>query len=119
MSLDIVKDGNNKQLSHRVLSVTPDKDGIIPVHRLLGGRELVQTIGAALDTVMVRCVCTRAEYDNLLAAYGTGAYTQVDFEGDYWDGLIRQKPTVAGRTRGHKSTRVYEAAFELTVHEKG
>jgi len=116
----VIKDAYNNTCAHRVLSVIPNKDPNRIEQKTINGRYHIQEIGTAPDVANVKALCTYDEWENLVAAAASAIPINVDFDGMYFDGIIRAQPISEQHTRGFtKSNRLYQAAFNMYVSEKG
>ena len=119
MSLNKIKDANNIQCSHRVLSVIPNIDPTKLEHKRLDGVIQVSNTGSHANIAEVRCLCLLSEWEELLRASGDSSYIHVDFEGAYYDGIIRDVPQIINYVRGPRNTRIYHARFQMITYESG
>ena len=116
----MIKDAYNNTCSQRVLSVFSNKEPIQIENKSLNGMMHLQTIGTAMNVAMVKALCSFAEYENLVEAAGSAVPIQVDFDGKYYDGIMRGQPIMEQYSRGiTRSRRLHQVSFNMFVEEQG
>jgi len=112
-----IKDAYNNVCASHVLSVIPEHEAVKVENKTLNGRVHIQTTGDPIDLVEVQCLSTYEQWETLSEASAKSTPVFVDFEGDYYDGLITGRPSRSLFNRGKRISRLYEIRFTMYINE--